>query len=125
VAAFLSRAAALRRPFKATAGLHHAIRAVRPLTYEEGCPRAEMHGFLNVFVAAAFAWGGMETADIQAVLEEPAALAFDFRDDALNWRGRAISTAEIEHARREFAHSFGSCSFEEPVEDLRTLGLLP
>jgi hypothetical protein len=32
---------------------------------------------------------------------------------------------QIAEARREFAHSFGSCSFEEPVADLKQLGWLP
>ena len=44
-----------RRP-----GLHHPIRAERALTYAPDSPRATMHGFLNVFAAAAFAWHGMD-----------------------------------------------------------------
>ncbi|HET8796166.1 MAG TPA: hypothetical protein VFO89_00655, partial [Thermoanaerobaculia bacterium] len=39
--------------FKATAGLHHPLRCVRPLTYEPDAPTGTMHGFLNVFLAAA------------------------------------------------------------------------
>jgi hypothetical protein len=31
----------------------------------------------------------------------------------------------VKAARREFSHSFGSCSFEEPVTELRELALLP
>jgi hypothetical protein len=30
----------------------------------------------------------------------------------------------IEDARKDFIISFGSCSFEEPVEDLKELGIL-
>jgi hypothetical protein len=125
VAGFLARAAALRRPFKATAGLHHALRSSRALTYAADSPRAVMHGFLNVFAAAGFAWHGMNAAGLEAVIaeDEPAAFAFD--DAGMRWRGRSLSTAQIEEARRAFAHSFGSCSFEEPVAGLRELGLLP
>jgi hypothetical protein len=52
-------------------------------------------------------------------------LAFEFSNAQLSWRGHALSTAQIQAARREFAHSFGSCSFEEPISDLLELGLLP
>jgi hypothetical protein len=48
-----------------------------------------------------------------------------FDEEALNWRGRRLLTAQIAAARRDFAHSFGSCSFEEPVTELREAGLLP
>lgn len=113
IAAFLCGAAARRVPFKATAGLHHAIRS------------ASMHGFLNVFTAAAFAWHGAERSFILDMLDDRDARSFEFADDALRWRGCALSTTQIQTARREFAHSFGSCSFEEPVADLRELGLLP
>ena len=125
VAGFLARAAALRRPFKATAGLHHALRSSRPLTYAADSPRAVMHGFLNVFAAAAFAWHGMDAVGLEAVIAETEPAAFTFHDAEMRWRGRALSTAQIEEVRRAFAHSFGSCSFEEPVAGLRELDLLP
>jgi hypothetical protein len=83
-----------------------------------------MHGFLNVFTAAAFAWHG-ERAAVTPVLHETDARAFEFLDDELRWRGRRLTTEQVQAARRDFAHSFGSCSFEEPVSDLRELGLLP
>ena len=101
-----------RAPFKATAGLHHPI-------------RSEMHGFLNVFAAAVLAWHGADSAVLIGLLEERDAAALEFSDDALVWRGRRVTTAQVEEARRAFAHSFGSCSFEEPVAELRELGLLP
>jgi hypothetical protein len=125
VAAFLTRAAVQRVPFKATAGLHHAIRSNRSLTYKVDSPRAVMHGFLNVFLAAAFAWHGMETAPLIDILNETDAGAFEFADDCLGWHGHHLTTPQVQMARREFAHSFGSCSFEEPVSDLHELDLLP
>ena len=111
LAGFLHQAAARRLPFKATAGLHHPI-------------RAGMHGFINVFVAAAFAWYGMDRESLTLVIEESHASAFEFGDKHLRWRGLELSTDQIRTARRDFAHSFGSCSFEEPLEDLRKLGWL-
>jgi len=112
LAKFLSEAAQRRIPFKATAGLHHPVRAA-------------MHGFINVFVAAAFAWRGAERGLIAGVLDETDARAFEFRDAGVRWQSREIATDEIAAARRDFAHSFGSCSFAEPVDDLRALGWLP
>jgi len=125
LAAFLRRAAALGMPFKATAGLHHPLRSVRALTYAGDSPRAPMHGFLNVFCGAALAYHGMEGAEIQELLEEEDPASLQFGEFGFSWRGHRLSSVQIQAARREFAHSFGSCSFEEPVGELRELGLLP
>lgn len=116
VAAYIIACAELRLPFKATAGLHHPIRSEHPLTYEPGGPSAIMHGFVNVFVAAAFAWHGERRIDAILAETDPTAFAFD---DLVHWRDRSLAANEITAARREFAHSFGSCSFEEPLEDLQ------
>jgi hypothetical protein len=112
LADFLSIAAARRLPFKATAGLHHAIRSTT------------MHGFINVFVAATLAWLGMDHSTLVELLNETDPQAFEFRDDELRWRDHRASTGQVARARSDFAHSFGSCSFEDPVSDLRVLGLL-
>jgi hypothetical protein len=125
LADFLVEAATRHLPFKATAGLHHPVRSEHPLTYAADAPRAVMHGFLNVFTAAAFAWHGLGRGALLEVLEEEDARAFEFGREELRFRGRGLSVDQIRAARREFAHSFGSCSFEEPVADLRRLGLLP
>ena len=118
VASFLRRCRAAGVAFKATAGLHHPLRCVRPLTYEPDAPTGRMHGFLNVFLAAAL----LDVAD--DVLAEEDATAFTFDDDGVSWRGRRVSTADLVTLRTEFATSFGSCSFEEPIGDLRELGWL-
>jgi len=125
IADFLCDAAARRLPFKATAGLHHPLRSLRPLTYAQDSPQAMMHGFLNVFLAAAFAWHGTKRGVILEILNETEAGAFEFGEKAIVWGGHRLSTQQISEARRDFAHSFGSCSFEEPVTDLRELDLLP
>lgn len=121
VAAFIRACAERRLPFKATAGLHHPVRAPQALTYEPGAPRGVMHGFLNVFLAAALAWHGER--DIEPVLAETDPSAFRF-DERARWRDRTLDVAQIRDARTNFAHAFGSCSFGEPVRDLQALGLL-
>jgi hypothetical protein len=125
VADFLCRAALAKKPFKATAGLHHAIRANRALTYSADSPHAVMHGFVNVFTAAAFAWHGADRSQVLAILNETDPRAFGMSDNSLTWNGHSLSTVQIADARANFAHSFGSCSFEEPIADLRDLGWLP
>lgn len=104
--------------FKATAGLHHPIRCVRPLTYEADAPVATMHGFLNVFIAAA-----LPRFATQILLEEnPRAFAFD--DGGLWWHDLRVTSEELVRLREQFAISFGSCSFEEPIDDLKESGWL-
>jgi hypothetical protein len=89
-------------PFKCTAGLHRAVRH----TSDEGF---EQHGFLNVMLATQRAFDGAAVDDVVATLEE--------RD------GSALAAADLSGSRRWFT-SFGSCSIDEPLHDLRTLGLV-
>ncbi|MFA6957524.1 MAG: hypothetical protein WC538_16755 [Thermoanaerobaculia bacterium] len=117
---FIERCAAHGVAFKATAGLHHPLRCVRPLTYEPGSATGTMHGFLNVFLTAALIHHRHPGALAEELLEEldPAALTID--DESIAWRGHRLSTAELA-ASRALATSFGSCSFEEPVGELAAL----
>jgi hypothetical protein len=112
-------------PFKATAGLHHPIRAEYPLTYEPAPPLGVMFGFLNVFLAAGFMRNGMADADVLQLLDERDADAFSVTPTRVRWRDAVLDEARIEAMRGHVALSFGSCSFSEPVEELRTLALLP
>ncbi len=125
LARFLEACATAEVPFKATAGLHHAVRAEQRLTYETHAPKSMMHGFLNVFTAATFAREGMKAAEIEEVLRETDPAAFRLEDEGLAWRDRRIATEDIVRTRRELATSFGSCSFAEPVAELRSLGVIP
>ena len=118
VAGFLRACKAKGVAFKATAGLHHPLRCVKPLTYEPNAPTGAMHGFLNVFLAAAL----LDHAD--AILAERDPQAFTFDDDKATWRGHSVTTDALATMRRDFATSFGSCSFEEPIADLKELGWL-
>lgn len=125
IAEFLHGAASRRVPFKATAGLHHPIRSHRALTYAADSPRAVMLGFVNVFAAALFAKLRAERRILVDILNETDPSAFRFLDGEMLCRGLGIGTAQIAEARHNFAHSFGSCSFEEPIADLKELGWLP
>lgn len=118
VAQFLRACKAAGVAFKATAGLHHPLRCLKPLTYAADAPTGTMHGFVNVFLAAAL----LEHADEILREDDPRAFAFD--DDGASWRGHRVSTDALRKMRRDFATSFGSCSFEEPIGDLRALGWL-
>ena len=109
--------------FKATAGLHHPIRAEYPLTYEAGAPRGVMYGFLNVFLTAAFVRHGLDDAGAVDLLEERDASAFRVNGERVEWRDHAVTADQLRAARRDVV-AFGSCSFREPVDDLRALGLL-
>jgi hypothetical protein len=110
---------------KLTAGLHH------PLPRFDPGVQATMHGFINVLVAGVLARAGAEELLLIDVLRDadPASFAFD---GGLTWKGWRASPAEkgyralaaIAAARRHGILSFGSCSFDEPRDDLRVLGWL-
>jgi len=103
---------------KFTAGLHHPIRMFRNEV------SAKMHGFLNVLGAGVLAiehsWDERQTS---VMLEDEAADSFHFDDRVFGWRDWRINSDRIEKHRR-FITSFGSCSFDEPRQDLRELKLL-
>lgn len=124
LARFIAECARLDVPFKATAGLHHPLRGEQHLTYETGSGTATMFGFLNVFVAAALARSGADTPALERVLVERDADRFVLDDGALRWGDFTLDAKDLATTRREFAVSFGSCSFREPVDDLRHLSLL-
>ncbi len=124
VAVFLALCHRIGAPFKATAGLHHPLRGLRSLTYDVESLRAEMHGFLNLLVAAVLLYDGKLTAEeAAAVLAERDFEMFRFAANEIGWRDYAVSVPAIEQARSGFLRSFGSCSFEEPLQELRELGL--
>jgi hypothetical protein len=125
VAEFMVACAGAGVPFKATAGLHHPLRAEYPLTYEPHPPCGTMHGFLNVFTAAALIHGGHADArQAEAVLEDRNAANFHYTDEGVRWNGLFVELMQIAKAREVYCISYGSCSFDEPVADLRRLTLL-
>lgn len=124
VLAFVLECTRLRLPFKATAGLHHAIRGVRALTYDSGSARACMHGFLNILIAACWLWHGGLPHQAEGILNETDPHSFAIDTDRVRWRDCVLNSRQIESARRDFVHSFGSCSFLEPIQELQELGWL-
>jgi hypothetical protein len=124
IAFFLGVCAAAEIAFKATAGLHHPLRSHQRFTYEPDSPAGMMHGFLNVFIAAAFVHEGMNAKDAESVLAEESAEAFRFEAEGISWGDKKLTSEAIQSARQSFCTSFGSCSFTEPVADLQTLRLL-
>ncbi|MFZ1701814.1 MAG: hypothetical protein WBO10_03015 [Pyrinomonadaceae bacterium] len=112
-------------PFKATAGLHHPIRCFRPLTYEPDSVKGTMHGFLNLFLMTGFAREGYRPALLEEVMEEEFTEIFRFEEQSVSWRREySLNLWQIEALRKNGVLSFGSCSFDEPVDDLQKLGIL-
>ncbi len=104
---------------KATAGLHH------PLPRLDAAIPARMHGFVNLFAAGILArTNEMEESEIGALLADEDPTHFLFSDEGLRWQDRQATVREIAAARRGSITSFGSCSFDEPRDDLRALGWL-
>jgi len=118
IAAALVTPATHQVPIKFTAGLHHPIRQFRDEV------KTKMHGFLNVLGAATLAaehrWDAHQAA---IMLEDESVDSFSFEKDFFSWRGWKIDIERLRY-RRRFVASFGSCSFDEPRDDLRALGLL-
>jgi hypothetical protein len=109
VARFVTECRRLRLAFKATAGLHHPFR-----TRDDELGVLQ-HGFVNLLAATA-----APEADTERIVAEEDPKAFELVEDAIGWRGNFGDAAE---ARASFT-AFGSCSFDEPVEDLVSHGVL-
>ena len=67
---------------------------------------------------------GWSSEHLVNLLETTSGDAFVVSDSQISFGGLGLTSAEIESVRNEFAISFGSCSFSEPVEDLVGLGWL-
>jgi hypothetical protein len=106
VADFLSVVSGGGVAFKATAGLHKAVRH----TDEQGFTH---HGFLNLLVATARSLSGRDVREALASTDA----------EALTAEAKALSD-QAAHAVRGVFASYGSCSLAEPVADLEGLGLL-
>lgn len=122
---FVRTCMAANVPFKATAGLHHPIRCFRPLTYASDAPMGTMHGFLNVLLMTGFVREGYRVNLLEDVMEDEFEEVFTFGESGLSWRDEhTLGLSQIINLRSKGFNSFGSCSFDEPIADLRALGLL-
>jgi hypothetical protein len=112
VAHFIRECSRLGLPFKATAGLHHPFRA------RDEDIGVLQHGFVNLLAAAA-----LPNADTDAIVAEPRAGEFSLTSTSLSWGVHAVGPVEAANARARFT-AYGSCSVDEPVEDLIAHGIL-
>lgn len=103
--------------FKATAGLHHPFPQPDPAT------GATMHGFINVFTAAALhAVHELPLPTLEALIAETDRSAFSLSTSHIGWRQWIATADDMDRVRRTFAMGIGSCSISEPVNDLSSLG---
>ncbi|MBM4763073.1 hypothetical protein [Bacillus sp. B15-48] len=101
---------------KFTAGLHHPVRMYR----EE--VQTKMHGFLNIFLSGMFALTeNLDAAGIKEILEEEDPNRFLFASNGIIWNNYKLSIEDIKKVRETSLFSFGSCSFDEPKDELREL----
>lgn len=122
---FIVACAKAQIPFKATAGLHRPLPGNYRLTYEPDSPCTEMHGFLNVVILAALVyWQKVTLGEAIEGLKERSLNNFQFEAEGIRWRDCYLNISQIEEVRQRFFRSFGSCSFQEPIDDLKELNLL-
>ena len=122
-ARFIARAIAARVPFKATAGLHHAVRSGYRLTYAPDSPTGTMHGFANLAFAAALLLAGKIDEELaEACLDDDRREVFKFGGRSGSWLNAVLTYGEFADARQRAFRSVGSCSFEEPLAELKELG---
>ena len=119
---FITRCVERNLGFKATAGLHHAWRGMYRLTYAADALQGTMFGFMNIFLATAAIAGGLTDQAMSLLMEtDPTSLVVT--DAGLQWHAVLLTTAALRAARDRLS-AFGSCSFAEPVSDLRGSRLL-
>lgn len=117
VARFIERCRAAGVAFKATAGLHHAVRASYPMTYEPDAACVTMHGFVNLMMAATLRSAmRVDAAGAAAVLDDTSPESFRFGGRAAAWRREMVTTTEIDFARKTLLRSIGTCSVDEAAE---------
>lgn len=124
IVAFVAACHKLGVPFKATAGLHHAFSGNYPVTNARNSAPGRMFGFVNLFLASAFIRNGMSEADARLVLDEGSADAFSFSDSGVSWGDNKVSRDDLRMTRSHLFLSFGSCSFQDPVDEARSFGLI-
>lgn len=105
-------------PMKCTAGLHHPVR------HFNNEVSSIMHGFLNVFAAGIMAYtNNLDESELLEVINEEDPYEFIFTENGFEWNEIEISNLEIKQSRERFMLSYGSCSFNEPIDDLKTMEL--
>jgi len=124
VARFLAACIQEGVPMKATAGLHHPLRSKQKLTYQEDSQSAIMHGFLNVFIAAAILQEGATLEEATELLEEQDSHKIVIDEVTIRWKSWELSIKSLANLRKRFLAGFGSCSVDDPINDLAVLNLI-
>ena len=119
VAVFVIACTELGLPFKTTAGLHHPIR------HHDQDADLMRHGFLNLLTAAVAAREGADQLTIEAIVADTDPDSFDVGFGGVTWRGERVGHQAVAATRTNGFIAYGSCEFNEPVEDLAKLGFLP
>jgi hypothetical protein len=65
----------------------------------------------------------MSESDARALLEERDPDAVRFDEQGARWRGHELPNAILDRTRDSLV-AVGSCSFREPITDLRSMSLL-
>jgi len=107
LARFIHSCAVAGQSFKATAGMHH------PCLHTNESVGVQEYGFLSVLQATASA--SLKESSVEEVEQILLSTSLDFS---------SFDEKELEQVRAELFNSVGSCSFDEPREDLRNMGLL-
>ncbi len=104
---FIHSCAIAGQSFKATAGMHH------PCQHQNDSVGVLEFGFLSVLHAtAAASVGNASVEEVEQILNTPFP---DFSE---------FTECQLEQVRAELFNSLGTCSFDDPREDLRGMGLL-
>ncbi len=106
-------------PIKFTAGLHH------PLSHFNSSLNTRMYGFFNILGAAVLSYSHLLSLnELEEMITEERIDHFSFADQGMKWRDYVVNTEQIKQARENFCMGYGSCSFDEPRQDLRSLQLM-
>ncbi|HMS54352.1 MAG TPA: hypothetical protein PKA27_03035 [Fimbriimonadaceae bacterium] len=118
LAVFLHECMSLDLRFKLTAGMHH------PLRHYDALIGAHQHGFLNVACAATLIEAmDFSKSEVEEVLLNENPGSFVFGSDSFAYNNLEVDLASIEDMRSLFL-SYGSCSVEDPILGLASLGLI-
>ncbi len=122
VATFLSSCRSCDLPYKLTAGLHHAWTGDYPLTYDAQSTSARFFGFLPVCVAALLIESDpTATSAATEVLTDAGPESIRLDQHGIRWKQHRWTTKDCRHLRAVRLLSVGSCSFEEPLADIRAI----
>lgn len=119
VAAAIATCRATGVSLKATQGLHHPVR------HHDSELGTMVHGFLNLFTASTLAHAcDLPVTRLTEIVAETDPEAFVVEEGSMRWRDLEASTEQIVASRQRLLTTFGSCSFQEPRDDLREIHIV-